>query len=36
MLADVYYSLRADNNRHRDKARGTIISYRNYSVGVDG
>ncbi len=36
MLADVYYSLRADNNRHRDRTRGNIIFYHNYSADVDG
>ncbi len=36
MLADVYYSLRADNDRHRDRARGSIILHRNYGVDVDG
>ena len=36
MFADVYYNLRADNDRYRDRARGSIISYRNYGADVDG
>ena len=36
MFVNVYYSLRADNNRYRDRARGSIIFYRNYSADMDG
>ncbi len=36
MLADVYYSLHADNDRYRDRARGNIILYHNYGADVDG
>ncbi len=36
MLADAHYNLRADNDRYRDKARGSIIPYRNYGADVDG
>jgi len=36
MLADAYYSLRVDNDRYRDRARGNIIFYRNYGADVDG
>ena len=36
ILADAYYNLRADNDRYRDRARGSIILYRNYSADVDG
>jgi len=36
MLADAYYSLRADNDRYWDRVRGSIIFYRNYGADVDG
>ncbi len=36
ILADAYYSLRVDNDRYRDRARGNIIPYRNYDADVDG
>ncbi len=36
MFVNVYYSLRADNNRYRDRARGSIIFYRNYSADMNG
>ncbi len=36
MLADVYYFLRVENDYHRDRARSSIIPYRNYGADMDG
>ena len=36
MLADTHYSLRVENDRHRDKARNNTIPYRNHGADEDG